>query len=789
MNHPEGVPPLNHANSIRRAVFAVMLILPLHASFAADLLVPGQFPTIQAAVDAAATGDTILLSPGAYFENVNVGSKGVTLRSVSGAADTSLFPFVGGSIISISDTVGEVTLQGLTIRDGTSAGPGAGILATNANVRLVSCVLLSNETSDAIGAALYASGSTISLESCEVRENVAVLLEQSTVAGGAVAVLDSTLTATETLFTSNLSIDVGGAALGAAGTSGITVASCTFLSNGATSTLTFGTSTTFGGGGAILVRDNTSLTIDDTVFEENVTTRGSGTVRTISLTGPVLIENSRFSANGTSGGGGLSLSIGASGITVRDTVFENNDAGLGTGGSGGAVSFSAASGSLPNTFERCQFVNNTASAAGAVLARGLIVMEDCLFQGNRATGAGSVGGGAGALRNQQTADGTRYTRCQFIDNGVLLDAGEAGAVSNYRTRALFEDCLFDANFAISQQGGAVFNESGSTSNPTNPTFVRCTFTNNFVEQVNASPFVNGGAVANIDGAGPTFTECVFDGNSAWGEGGHIWNRSFGQVTIDRCVFTDGTAKSGGAIFNRASGSIAIRNSLIARNTATNPNGGGIYIGDARPITITNCTIVENVNGGVYHEGSTSSPIVNSIVWGNLLRPQLAAGVSGTIPVTYSIVQGGWPGTGNSSADPLFADAAGSDYRLLSGSPAIDSANNTALPSDAAFDLDANARFVNDASTPDTGVSGGAGGAAIADRGAYEFQGSDACLADYNGTGEAGDILDFLDFFDDFGTCEGQPGPCGSVADADVNGDTIVDILDFLEFLDSFGTGC
>lgn len=64
-----------------------------------------------------------------------------------------------------------------------------------------------------------------------------------------------------------------------------------------------------------------------------------------------------------------------------------------------------------------------------------------------------------------------------------------------------------------------------------------------------------------------------------------------------------------------------------------------------------------------------------------------------------------------------------------------------------------------------------------------------CAADYNGTGEAGDILDFLDFFDDFGTCEGQAAPCGSLGNADVNGDTIVDVLDFLDFLDAFGAGC
>ena len=63
-----------------------------------------------------------------------------------------------------------------------------------------------------------------------------------------------------------------------------------------------------------------------------------------------------------------------------------------------------------------------------------------------------------------------------------------------------------------------------------------------------------------------------------------------------------------------------------------------------------------------------------------------------------------------------------------------------------------------------------------------------CAADYNGD-TAPDVLDFLDFFEDFGACDGQPGPCGSIADADFNGDTTVDILDFLDFLDVFGAGC
>ncbi|MCW5769436.1 MAG: LamG domain-containing protein [Phycisphaeraceae bacterium] len=64
-----------------------------------------------------------------------------------------------------------------------------------------------------------------------------------------------------------------------------------------------------------------------------------------------------------------------------------------------------------------------------------------------------------------------------------------------------------------------------------------------------------------------------------------------------------------------------------------------------------------------------------------------------------------------------------------------------------------------------------------------------CAADYNGEGDEGDILDFLDFMDDFGSCFGEPLPCGSFGTVDLNGDTVVDVLDFLDFLDAFGRGC
>ena len=78
-------------------------------------------------------------------------------------------------------------------------------------------------------------------------------------------------------------------------------------------------------------------------------------------------------------------------------------------------------------------------------------------------------------------------------------------------------------------------------------------------------------------------------------------------------------------------------------------------------------------------------IANSILWngGNELWEEYGA----IATVTYSNVQGGWPGDGNIGADPLFVDADGpdgisgtddDDLRLLIGSPCTDAGDNSGV---------------------------------------------------------------------------------------------------------------
>ena len=57
------------------------LILLVNCAGAATLNVPGDYATIQAAINAAAAGDTILVQSGTYNENVDV-NKQLTLQGV-----------------------------------------------------------------------------------------------------------------------------------------------------------------------------------------------------------------------------------------------------------------------------------------------------------------------------------------------------------------------------------------------------------------------------------------------------------------------------------------------------------------------------------------------------------------------------------------------------------------------------------------------------------------------------------------------------------------------------------
>jgi hypothetical protein len=123
----------------------------------------------------------------------------------------------------------------------------------------------------------------------------------------------------------------------------------------------------------------------------------------------------------------------------------------------------------------------------------------------------------------------------------------------------------------------------------------------------------------------------------------------------------------------------------------------------------------------------SNPLVtNCIFWGNTAYsyPQIQNYGASSTTVTYSDVQGGYTGTGNINADPLFVDPDGPDnivgteddnLRILAGSPCIDAANGNVAPE---TDISGKSRY-DDPNTMNTGV----GDPNYVDMGAYEFPGT------------------------------------------------------------------
>jgi len=78
-------------------------------------------------------------------------------------------------------------------------------------------------------------------------------------------------------------------------------------------------------------------------------------------------------------------------------------------------------------------------------------------------------------------------------------------------------------------------------------------------------------------------------------------------------------------------------------------------------------VTENIayKGGGFCVQSSSAVIDNSIVWGNsaLTDPELYISIGGSFTVGYSDIGGGWTGSGNIDANPLFLLGPQGDYYL------------------------------------------------------------------------------------------------------------------------------
>lgn len=123
-----------------------------------------------------------------------------------------------------------------------------------------------------------------------------------------------------------------------------------------------------------------------------------------------------------------------------------------------------------------------------------------------------------------------------------------------------------------------------------------------------------------EGSNPAITNCEITSNI--GAGVEIWMKKDGRIVVYNYPM--------------------MTNCIIAEN-GQNGITGGIP-------TITNCTIVANGGCGM---SSLEPTVMNSIIYFNGDNSTIMQ-VGGDAVVTYTAVQGGWPGEGNIADDPCFA---------------------------------------------------------------------------------------------------------------------------------------
>jgi hypothetical protein len=289
------------------------------------------------------------------------------------------------------------------------------------------------------------------------------------------------------------------------------------------------------------------------------------------------------------------------------TITGGNANGLGPDSFGGGMYNGP--GSSP-TLTNCTFSRNVAAGHGAGMYNDSScspTLTDCAFRNNSAVGYG------GGVYNGNGCSGT-LTNCVFTEN-----------VANY--------------------GGGMRN---STSHPT---LTNCTFSENSADYA--------AGMNNADGSDATLTNCTFSGNSAETNGGGMLN-SYSSPLVQACTFSSNSARGDGAgMYNYFENTEPLIRSCIFKGNFAEGDGGAMYNRNDTVVTVQNCLFTGNSSRSGKavacdsHGGGHRYPnvvrLINCILWegGN----EIWIGDDSVVWVNYSVIPGGWPGLENHDFDP------------------------------------------------------------------------------------------------------------------------------------------
>jgi hypothetical protein len=169
---------------IHKILLSVMVLALSDVSAVANIIdVPDDYLTIQQGIDASGDGDTVLVQPGSYSENVNFNGHNIVLASLflttgdtSYIEQTIIDGYPGGTVITVNsgeDSTAMIT--GLVIQGGSTL-QGGGIYCENSSMKVISTIIRFNTVlwwDLAAGGGIYLDNAWARIENNIIEGNVA----------------------------------------------------------------------------------------------------------------------------------------------------------------------------------------------------------------------------------------------------------------------------------------------------------------------------------------------------------------------------------------------------------------------------------------------------------------------------------------------------------------------------------------------------------------------------------------------------------------------------------------
>jgi len=617
-----------HTESVRGSFYVIfsgagVLIDNLEVNLyspSAKIYVPGDFTTIQEAINNASDGDIVEVAADTYTgdgnRDIDFGGKAITVRSSNGPYDT---------IIDCTESEGhrgfyfhnnegsDSVLRGFTITGATvpdSDATGGGILCESSSPSIVDCIIKNCATEQGSGIGIVNGSPAIIdcvIEDCQASGGGAGI---ALIGGSNATILHSQIR--------NNSCYGNGFGAGV-----YCWQSSAFFSN---CDISHNTSEGSVQGGGAFCGGSSSIEFENCVISNNTAEIGGGLYAGTSGDS-VIITNCTIANNGLSGeqpadstGGGIH-SVGSE-ITIRNSIVWNNDGVpiiLDEPVSNSPVLYSCIEGGYPGQGNIDNDPLFTSSSGSDYHLRS--------FLGRYQPGSG----------RWVKDDMDVYSPC--IDAGYPLDPVGAEPLTN--GKRINMGAYGGTTEASKSKYGFIFHVDKSGSN-----------SNSGLSRSDAFATIQKAVDMSINGD----TILVWPG--IYEEDVELKGWAITLQSADEAAVVTALVDFAFTFQSGESSDCVLRNFIITG--CNKADGGAIYLEASSPM-LANLTITDN-RQGISAWGGGNPNIVNCILWNNEDGDLSHCGAS------YSCVEQpdpDYPGIGNISTDPEFADSGSGDYHLMS----------------------------------------------------------------------------------------------------------------------------